>query len=128
MKRITLSAGWVAVVLTLMAIAVPAAKAQNSQNGGGNGALSNYPYGTRIYQSGTIVTPNGQRVVPAVTVPRGDGSTTYYYPNGSSMTVNRQAVEPTGSVLTPGSLNGGIQDNRTTIPPVKTFYAPETFK
>ncbi len=125
MNRLILSC--LSIVLVAIAV-VPGATAQNSANSGGNGSLSNYPYGSKFYQSGTIITPSGQRIVPTVTVPRGDGSTTYYYSDGSSITVNRKVVQPTGSILTPGSLNGGIRDNSTTIPPVKSFYAPETFK
>jgi hypothetical protein len=68
----------------------------------------NYPYGTRIYNNGTIVTPQGQVGYPASTVTNGNGSTTYYYQDGSRITTRGPAIAPSGTFLIP-DWNGGIR-------------------
>ncbi len=75
-------------------------------NGGTN--FINYPFGTRIYNNGTIVTPQGQVGYPATTVTSGNGTTTYYYQNGTSITTRGSAIAPSGTFLTP-DWNGGIR-------------------
>ncbi|MFB2897735.1 hypothetical protein ACE1CI_32870 [Aerosakkonemataceae cyanobacterium BLCC-F50] len=53
---------------------------------------------------------------PSVAVPRADGSTTYYYRNGTQITIDRNnTTNPAGTPLYPG-VNGGITDNRLTNP------------
>jgi hypothetical protein len=58
-----------------------------------------YPYGSRISGSGFISTPRGEVTVPNVRINNGNGSTTYYYPNGSSVTIDGSKVPPTGTLL-----------------------------
>jgi hypothetical protein len=58
-----------------------------------------YPYGSRINESGRIATPRGEVVYPNVRINNGDGSTTYYYPNGSRVTIDKTKVPPIGSPL-----------------------------
>ncbi|BDA69919.1 hypothetical protein RIVM261_068410 [Rivularia sp. IAM M-261] len=76
-------------------------------NGSGNSL--NYPTGTRILPNGTISAPNGI-TYPSVTVPRGNGATTYYYPNGTNITIQGNQTNPTGTYLRPGA-NGGLTNN-----------------
>lgn len=86
-----------------------AAKAQsNSTSSPGVGNIPYYPYGTRVYQNGVINTPDGSTISPATTINNGDGSTTYYYQNGTRVNIPTDRVRPNGAVLTPGSLNGGL--------------------
>lgn len=79
----------------------------SASNGMGNSL--NYPTGTRILPNGTISAPNGI-TYPSVTVPRGDGTTTYYYPNGTNITIQSNQTNPTGTYLRPGA-NGGLTNN-----------------
>ena len=58
-----------------------------------------YPYGSRINRDGTISVPTGERTIPSVSVKRGDGSTSYYYPDGSRITVERSTIHPTGTLI-----------------------------
>ncbi len=83
------------------------------QNGMGN--WLNYPSGTRLYRNGTISSPNSGLISPTVAVPRGDGSTTYYYPNGTRITIDKNTMNPAGTTLYPG-VNGGIRDSRRELP------------
>ena len=83
------------------------------QNGAGN--LLNYPYGSRLYGNGTISSPRSGLISPSVAVPRGNGSTTYYYPDGTYITIDKNTINPTGTTLYPG-MNGGIRDRRLTNP------------
>ena len=76
-------------------------------NGIGNSL--NYPTGTRVYSNGTISAPSGI-TYPSVTVPRGDGTTTYYYPNGTNITIQSNQNNPTGTYIYPGA-NGGLTNN-----------------
>jgi hypothetical protein len=80
---------------------------------GGAGNRPNYPYGSRIYPGGRIYVPNGDQVMPSVTVPHGDGSTTYYYPNGTRITVDEGKIDnPNGAVLKPGTPDGGLTNDQ----------------
>jgi hypothetical protein len=58
-----------------------------------------YPYGSRINGSGIISSPQGQVTLPNVRVNNGDGSTTYYYQNGSSITIDKTKLPGTGAPL-----------------------------
>ena len=89
----------------------------------GTGTSVNYPFGTRIYSNGAIHIPNGNRVTPSVTIPNGDGSRTFYYPNGTHITVNESTINPTGTLLRSGSRNGGLT-NDTMTRPNQTFSTP----
>jgi hypothetical protein len=87
-----------------------------ASNGIGNSL--NYPTGTRVYPYGTISAPNGGITYPSVTVPRGDGTSTYYYPNGTNLTIQPNQTNPTGTYIYPGA-NGGLTNN--------TYLKPQYF-
>jgi hypothetical protein len=63
------------------------------------GTNRSYPYGSRVRSSGSITTPQGEVIFPNVTIRNGDGSTTYYYPNGRRVTIDRTQVPATGEFL-----------------------------
>ncbi len=63
------------------------------------GTTNSYPYGSRIRESGTITTPRGQVISPNVGIRNGDGSTTYYYQNGTSITIDKTKLPATGGFL-----------------------------
>ncbi|MBE9228435.1 hypothetical protein IQ264_23730 [Phormidium sp. LEGE 05292] len=112
--------GWLTLVLAvacgLSAVNVNAQTTNSSnQQQYGSGNLLNYPPGTRVYGNGTISTPRSGIISPTVAVPRGNGSTTYYYPNGTQITIDKNTINPTGTFISPG-INGGIRDNRLTNP------------
>lgn len=88
----------------------------------GTGNLLTYPPGTQIYRNGGIQTPNGQVIYPTVAVPKGDGTTTYYYSNGTRIDLNQRSVNPSGTYLTPGRMNGGLRTNSRI-----RVYQPPTF-
>ncbi|MFB2837657.1 hypothetical protein [Floridanema evergladense] len=112
---------WLILVLVaisgLSAANVKAQTSNSSNRQYGSGNWLNYPYGTRVYGNGMISTPNSGVISPNVAVPRSDGSTTYYYPNGTQITIDRNNnnINPAGTPLYPG-VNGGIRDNRLTNP------------
>lgn len=58
-----------------------------------------YPYGSRLDANGVISKPSGQATLPSVRVNHGDGSTTYHYPDGSSVTIDATKIPPTGVPL-----------------------------
>lgn len=58
-----------------------------------------YPSGSSINRSGRISTPRGQSLYPNVRIRNGDGSTTYYYQNGTRIRVDETKLPPTGSPL-----------------------------
>lgn len=58
-----------------------------------------YPYSSRINGSGAITTPRGQVIYPNVGITNGDGTTTYYYSNGTSITVDKTKLPATGGFL-----------------------------
>ena len=58
-----------------------------------------YPSGSQVYTNGTVQTPNGQIVPPAVTINHGNGSTTYYYPDGSHIDTSGSTIPPVGTFL-----------------------------
>jgi hypothetical protein len=63
------------------------------------GTTPSYPYGSRLGDLGAITTPRGQVIYPNVGVKNGDGSTTYYYPNGTSITIDKTKLPATGAIL-----------------------------
>ena len=58
-----------------------------------------YPYGSRVFNDGTVQIPNSQVVAPATTINHGNGSTTYYYPDGSHIDTNGSAIPAFGTPL-----------------------------
>ena len=78
---------------------------------GGTGNMLNYPLGTRLYPNGTIISPKGEALFPNNAIQRADGSTTYYYPNGTRVTTRKDdPINSTGTYLSPG-INGGLRQN-----------------
>ena len=69
------------------------------QNGKLVGGNVSYPYGTRIRANGIISTPRGERTLPSNSVKHGDGSTSYYYQDGSHITIERTTIPPTGTLV-----------------------------
>lgn len=70
-----------------------------AQNGAVVGGSANYNYGSRLEQNGTISTPQGKTTIPNATINRGDGSTSYYYPDGSRIDVNNNSIPASGKLL-----------------------------
>jgi hypothetical protein len=64
-----------------------------------SGTNSSYPYGSRINESGAITAPGNQVTYPNVGITNGDGSTTYYYPNGTSITIDKGKVPASGAII-----------------------------
>ncbi len=62
----------------------------------------------QLYEGGRLQTPTNS-VNPSATVNYSDGRTTYYYPNGSSITINRNTISPYGVYVRPGEYNGGLR-------------------
>lgn len=69
---------------------------RNPRLTGGN---RTYPQGSRINSNGIISAPTGQRAIPSVRVKHGDGSTSYYYRDGSRITIDATTIPPTGKPL-----------------------------
>jgi hypothetical protein len=112
-------AGWLGVLGVSTLIALPADSQNSPINRGNtsptptfvnepiirvnpgnlNGTGLSYPYGSRIGSSGAITSPQGQLTYPTVQINHGNGSTTYYYPNGTRITVDRTKLPATGGVL-----------------------------
>jgi hypothetical protein len=112
------------VALLLGTGVTTAAHAQSTrQPSSGVGNQLNYPPGSRVYPSGRISTPNGI-IAPSVAVPRGDGSTTYYYPNGTRIDVPNRGGNPLGTYLRPNTPNGGLRDS--TRPNLYRSTTPQT--
>lgn len=70
-----------------------------TQNGKVVGGDVSYPRGSRINSNGVISTPRGERNLPNVSVKHGDGSTSYYYRDGSHITIDRTNIRPTGTLI-----------------------------
>ena len=70
-----------------------------TQNGKLPGGNVTYPYGSRIDSSGIISTPRGERAIPSVRVNHGDGSTSYYYRDGSQITIDSNNIPPIGKPI-----------------------------
>lgn len=58
-----------------------------------------YPQGSRINADGIISSPRGERTIPSVSVKHGNGSTSYYYRNGSRITIKPTTIPPTGTLI-----------------------------
>ena len=69
------------------------------ENGKIIGGSVSYPRGSRINANGIISTLKGERTVPANSVKRGDGSTSYYYQDGSHINIKRNTIPPTGTPI-----------------------------
>jgi hypothetical protein len=75
----------------------------NTQNN-----LPNYPNSSRIYSNGAIRSTRGQVASPAATVRHGDGSTSFYYPDGTRIRVDKKTITPVGTPLRSGAINQGM--------------------
>lgn len=64
-----------------------------------NGTSNTYPYGSRIDRTGRISTPRGQVIYPGVRMNNGDGSTTYYYNDGTRITIDKTKLPSIGAPL-----------------------------
>jgi hypothetical protein len=58
-----------------------------------------YPYGSRFYHNGVVQTPSGQLISPAVSTDHGNGSKTFYYPDGSRIDTNGSKIPSTGVLI-----------------------------
>ena len=74
----------------------------------GIGNIPNYNSGTRIDKNGTIYIYNGGVILPTSTVNEGNGITTYYYPDGTHLSIQNHTISQSGNLIAPGALNGGI--------------------
>ncbi len=70
--------------------------------------LPNYPNSSRIYTNGAIRSPRGQVASPAATIRHSDGSTSFYYRDGTRITVDRTTISPVGTPLRSGAINQGM--------------------
>ena len=77
---------------------VNTSRSGTNQNGRLIGGNDTYPRGSRISSNGIISNLRGQRTIPSVSIKHGDGSTSYYYRNGSRITIDT-AVPPTGTLI-----------------------------
>ena len=68
----------------------------------------NYPNSARIYSNGAIRSPRGQVASPAATVKHGDGSTSFYYPDGTRIRVEKKTINPIGTPIRSGAINQGM--------------------
>nr|WP_290225504.1 hypothetical protein [Trichocoleus desertorum] len=68
----------------------------------------NYPNSSRIYSNGAIRSTRGQVASPAATVKHGDGSTSFYYRDGTRITVDKKTISPVGTPLRSGEINQGM--------------------
>lgn len=102
-------------VVSAQTIAQNPASSNASQ---GTGNLLNYPSGTRIYSNGSINIRNQKIIYPSVTINNGDGSSTYYYPNGTRITTDKKnTISPSGTFIIQG-VNGGL-NNGNRINPIR---------
>jgi hypothetical protein len=58
-----------------------------------------YPYGSKVFENGRISTSNNDSVYPSSTIRHGDGTTSYYYRDGSRITVNSTKISPSGTPI-----------------------------
>lgn len=106
--------GFALLPLLLTAGVAQAQVPNSSQPPQGTGTVLNYPTGTRVYPNGTIVSPRSEVTIPNVTIRNGNGTTTYYYPNGTKLTTPNRGMSPAGTFLTPG-LNGGLGNGQNRL-------------
>lgn len=64
-----------------------------------NGSNNTYPQGSRINSNGIISTPRGKKTIPSVRIKHGDGSTSYYYRDGSRIIIDDTSIPPTGKPI-----------------------------
>lgn len=69
------------------------------ENGKIIGGSVSYPRGSRINPDGIISTLKGERTIPTNSAKRGDGSTSYYYRDGSHINIKRNTIPPTGTPI-----------------------------
>lgn len=121
MKSLT---GYGILIVLWGLLGMGATNAQEANNAlppsGGTGNSLNYPVGTRIYQGGIIVPPRGRAQFPNNTIRHGDGSTTFYYPNGTRVTTRKDTIAPSGTFLSPG-VNGGLRNDNLNRPRLNQF-------
>jgi hypothetical protein len=108
MKSLIISTGL--IILSLMTASAGTVQAQTASQSSlvrrGSGTYLNYPSGSQIYTNGAISVPNQSTIIyPAATINNGDGSTTYYYSNGTKVNINKNSISPSGTYLIPGSSN-----------------------
>jgi hypothetical protein len=63
------------------------------------GGNRDYPYGSKVFDNGRISTPNNGSVYPSSTIRHGDGTTSYYYRDGSRITVDPTKISPSGTPI-----------------------------
>lgn len=63
------------------------------------GGNREYPFGSKVFDNGTISTPNSDPVYPSSTIRHGDGTTSYYYRDGSRITVDPSKISPSGTPI-----------------------------
>jgi hypothetical protein len=121
MKRLIVSClSTLLLVATTQKLASAQTIAQNPASSNvyqGTGNLLNYPSGTRIYNNGSLNVHNGTIIYPSVTINHSDGSSTYYYSNGTRITTDKNTVSPSGSFIIQ-SVNGGL-NNGNRINPIQ---------
>lgn len=66
------------------------------ENGKIVGGSISYPRGSRINANGIISTLKGEKTIPTNSAKRSDGSTSYYYRDGSRINIRRDTIPPTG--------------------------------
>lgn len=107
MKRLIITTGLTVLsLMTAIASTVNAQTASQNSTVRGTGTYLNYPSGTQIYTNGGISVPNQSTIIyPAATIKNRDGSTTYYYSNGTRVNTNKNSISPSGTYLVPGTSN-----------------------
>ena len=102
------------VLLELVSMSVANAQASIDRIGTFNSPNSNsvqrsHPFGSRIYSNGVIRSRRGY-ASPSAVIKHGDGSTSFYYSNGTRVTVNEKKIHPTGAPLQSGAINGRLKN------------------
>ncbi|MBD1864064.1 MULTISPECIES: hypothetical protein [Trichocoleus] len=69
----------------------------------------NYPNSARVYSNGAIRSPRGQVASPAATIRHSDGSTSFYYRDGTQIRVDKKAISPVGTPLRSSVINEGMR-------------------
>lgn len=53
----------------------------------------------KVFDNGTISTPSGGPIYPSSTIRHNDGTTSYYYRDGSRITVDPTKISPSGTPI-----------------------------